>query len=169
MARALSGHGFLILDDDGDAMMPDLGEGDPMGDVGDEAVAHLAQRSDTLRGVYLSDASVSDWGLAPLLGCGQLTRVALEGCQFVGDAGVSLLAQLPSLECLELADCGGVTDAAAAKLGAARYLRELSVSPCTGLTDAALESLGKSATLRGVTMVRVGVAEQVVITPRGMR
>ena len=74
------------------------------------------------------------------LRCCSLSYANFSYCEHVTDAGIELLASLPSLISLDISGCN-ISDIGIVALGNNPNFRDLNISECCGVTDIGLQKL----------------------------
>ena len=72
--------------------------------------------------------------------CISLTYANFSYCEHVTDAGIEILAVLPSLVSLDISGCN-ISDAGIVALGNNQNFRDLNISECCSVTDVGLQKL----------------------------
>ncbi len=152
-ARALFGDDFFS-DVVSVHVLTDLGD-----DLGDNEARHLKVLTN-LECLFVSDATITDAGLANLEGLTKLQYLELDGTQ-ITDAGLEHLRGLTKLVSLNLSGTK-VTDAGLEHLETLASLRVLDLNG-TQVTDAGLENLEGLSNLKWLDLSRTQV------TPKGVK
>ncbi len=104
--------------------------------ITDAGLAHLPQCK-ALTSIDLSSKEqITDTGVAYLSECKALTSIDLTGCKQITDISLANLSKLPRLSSLNLTYCFGITGVGVANLKTCKALTWLNLTGCYNATDA---------------------------------